>query len=149
MVGKGPLLLGGSGWRGEVATLDLGVGSDGLAMDWEVAISMVMEGCLRAYSEGNNDDLGRVAGGWRGPRGASGSMLVGTVATVWDGEIARMRLALESLPVVPVLLLSDSQAAISIVCNAVACRWARMADLKVVVDAIGDWASRGVPFGLA
>ena len=32
-------------------------------------------------------------------------MPVGTVATVWDGEIAGMRLALESLPVVPILVL--------------------------------------------
>ena len=38
----------------------------------------------------------------------------------------------------PVLLLSDSQAAISAVCNVAACGWARTADLRVVVEAIGD-----------
>ena len=65
-------------------------------------------------------------------------MLVGTGATVWDGEIAGMRMALESLPVAPMLLLSDSQAAILAVCNAAAGGWARTADLKAVVDAIGE-----------
>ena len=60
-----------------------------------------------------------------------------------------MRLALESLPVSPVLLLSDSQAAFSVVCNAVTCGWARTADLKAVVDIIGEWDNRGVPVHLA
>ena len=60
-----------------------------------------------------------------------------------------MRLALESLPVVPVLLLSDSRAAILAVCNAAVGGWARTADLRAVVDAIGEWNSRGVPFCLA
>ena len=60
-----------------------------------------------------------------------------------------MRLALEALPVVPVLLLSDSQAAISAVYNAAACGWERTADLEGVVDAFGDWACRGVPLRLA
>ena len=69
---------------------------------------------------------------------ADDSVLVGTVATVWDGEIAGMRLALESSPVEPVLLLSDSQAAISAVCHAAARGWAKTVDLKPVVDAMGD-----------
>ena len=37
---------------------------------------------------------------------------MGTVVTVWDGEIAGIRLALESLPVTPLLVLSDSKAAL-------------------------------------
>ena len=118
-------------------------------MDWEEAISRVGEGCLVAYSDGSRDELGRVAGGWCGPRGAEGSVLVGMVATVWDREIPGMRLALESLPVVPVLLLSDSQAAISAVCNAAAVGLARTADLRAVVDVIGEWDNRGVPLRLA
>ena len=71
------------------------------------------------------------------------------MATVWDGEMVGMRLALESLPVAPVLLLSDSPAAISAVCNAVASGWARTADLRAVADAIGEWDNRGVPLRLA
>ena len=117
-------------------------------MDWEEAISRVGEGCLVAYSDGSRDELGRVAGSWCGPRGAEGCVLVGMGATVWDGEIAGMRLALESLPVVHVLLLSDSQAAISAVCNAAAGGRARTADLRAGVDAIGEWNDRVVPLRL-
>ena len=60
-----------------------------------------------------------------------------------------MSFALESLLVAPVLLLSDSQAAISAVCNAAASGWARTADLKAVVDVIEEWDKRGVPLRLA
>ena len=129
--------------------VDLGVGSGGVGGDWEVAIDRVGEGCLVAYSDGSQDEAGRVAGGWCGPRGAEGSVLVGRVATVWDREIAGMRLALESLPTVPVLLLSDSRAAISAVCGAASRGWARTADLRAVVDAIGVWVDRGVSLRLA
>ena len=149
LTGKGALSLGGPCWRGVVTTADLGVGSGGLGVDCEKAISRVGEGCLVAYSDGSRDELGRVAGGWCRPRGAEGCVLVGMVATVWDGEFAKMRLALESLPVVPVLLLSDSQAAIWAVCNAAAGGWARTADLRAVVDAIREWDNRGVPLHLA
>ena len=71
------------------------------------------------------------------------------MATVWDGEIAGLRLALESLPVVPKLLLSDSQAAMSVVWNTAVGGWARTADLRAVVDAIGKWDNRGVPLYIA
>ena len=126
--------------------MDLEVVSDGLGVYWEEAVSRVGEGCLIAYFDGSWDELGRVAGGWCGPRGAYGSVLVGTVATVWDGEIAGMRLVLESLPVVRVLLLSDSQAAISSVGNASAYGWARTADQKAMVDAIGIGLAEACPF---
>ena len=96
LVGKGSLSLVGPCWRGVVATIDLGVRSDGLGVDWEEAMSRVEEGCQIAYSDGSRDELDRVAGGWCRPRGAEGSLLVRTVATVWDGEVAGMRLAPES-----------------------------------------------------
>ena len=91
-----------------MATADLGVGSSGLVVDWEVAISRVWEGSRVSYSDGSRDESGQVAGSWCGPRGVEGCVLVGTVATVWDGEIMGMRLALESSPVAHLLLLSDS-----------------------------------------
>ena len=149
LIGKGALSLGGPCWQGVVTVADLGVGSGGLEVDWEEAISRVGAGCWVAYSDGSRDELGRVAGGWCGPRGAERCVLVGMVATVWDREIAGMRLALESLPMVPVLLLSDSQAAISAVYNAAAGGRARKADLRAVVDAIGEWDDSGVPLRLA
>ena len=76
-------------------------------------------------------------------------MAVGSVATVWDGEIAGMRLALESVPVSPVLVLSDSQAAIASVRNAAICGSARSEDLRAVVDMVGEWGSAGVPIRFA
>ena len=120
-----------------------------LGGDWEEAISRIGKGCLIACTDHSKDELGRVADRWCGPQGAEGSVLVGTVAMGWDGKIAGMKLALESLPVAPALLLSNSQAAISVVCNAAACGWARTADLKAVVDPIVVWAGRGVPLRLA
>ena len=72
-------------------------------------------------------------------------MAVGTVATVWDGEVAGMRLALESVPISTVLVLSDSQTAIASVRNVAACGSARMADLRAVVDMVGEWAFARVP----
>ena len=60
-----------------------------------------------------------------------------------------MRLALEAVPVSPVLVLSDSQAAIASVQNAAACGSARSADLRAVVDMVGEWASAGVPIRFA
>ena len=77
--------------------------------------------------------------------GGSGSVVVGSVATVWDGEITGMRLALELVPVSPVLVLCDSQVAIASVRNVAAGGMARSADLRAVVDMIGDWVSAGVP----
>ena len=56
-----------------------------------------------------------------------------------------MHLALQSVAVSPVLVLSDSQVAIASVRNAAACGSAQSADLRAVVDAVGDWASAGVP----
>lgn len=64
--------------------------------------------------------------------------------TAWDGEILGLRLALESLPLTHIVLLSDSQAAIAVVCNAAADGWARMVDLRAVVDTFGEWTTRGV-----
>ena len=69
---------------------------------------------------------------------------MGTVATIWDGEIAGVRLALESVAVSQVLVLSDSQAAIASVRNAATCCSARSEDLRAVVDMIGEWDSAGV-----
>ena len=149
MAGRGALSLVGPCWRGEVEVVDLGVGSGGEGGDWKVPIAGVGEGCLVAYSDGSQDEAGRVAGGWCGPRGAEGSVLVGRVATVWDGEIAGLRLALESLPTEPVLLLSDFRAAISAVCGAASGGWARTADLRSVVDAIVVWVDGGVSLRLA
>ena len=106
-------------------------------------------GSVILYTDGSRDESGRVGGGWWGSRGGSGSVGVGTVATVWDGEVAGMRLALESVAVSPVLVLSDSRAAIASVRNAATYGSARSADLRAVVDMVGEWVSAGVPIQFA
>ena len=70
---------------------------------------------------------------------------MGTVATVWDEEVAGMRLALDLVAISSVLVLSDSRAAIASVRNAPTCGSARTADLRAVVNMVGEWASAGVP----
>lgn len=84
-----------------------------------------------------------------GSKGESGSVAVGTVATIWDWEIAGMRLVLDSVAVSPVLVLSDSQAAIASVRSAAAVGSARTADLRAVVDMVGEWTSAKVPIQFA
>lgn len=79
-----------------MTTVDLGVGSGGLGFQWEEAIARVRESYLIAYSHGSRDELGRVAGGWCGPRGAEVWVLVGKMTTVWDEEIVGVRLVLET-----------------------------------------------------
>ena len=60
--------------------------------------------------------LGEAGGVPEGSR----SVAVGTVATVWEGEVAGMRLALESVAVSLLLVLLDSQIAIASVRNSAA-----------------------------
>ena len=71
------------------------------------------------------------------------------MATIGDGEIVGMRLALDSVAVSPVMVLSDSQAAIASVRGAAACGSARTADLWAVVDMVGVWASADIPIRFA
>ena len=54
-----------------------------------------------------------------------------------------MRLALESLPVAPLLVLSNSKAALAAVRNAASTGVARTADLRRVVNLAGEWALAG------
>ena len=144
MAGAGELSLGCACWRGKVAMVDLGVGAGGGAQDWEEAISSVAAGCVVAFSDGSRDESGRVAGGWCDSRGGEGCGLVGSVATLWDGEVAGMRLVLEAQPVVPLLVLSDSRAVLAAVKNAAGVGMARTADLRAVVDLVGTWDEAGV-----
>ena len=67
------------------------------------------------------------------------------MATVWDREIAGVLLALDLVTVCPVLVLSDSQAAIASVWNAAVCGSARSVDLRAVVNMVREWTSAVVP----
>ena len=116
--GKGELSLVGACWGGVVEVVDLGLGSEASAGEWEAAIERVRGDDSFLLTDGSRDESDRVGGGWWGSRVGSGSMAVGTVAAIWDGEVAGVRMALDSVPVCPVLVLSDSKAAIASVRNA-------------------------------
>ena len=149
LAGVGMLSLGGACWHGEVVVADLGLRGDAPLEQWERAIERV-GGCAGLlFVDGSRDESGKVGGGWWGSWGGSRSVAVGTVATVWDGEVTGMRLALESVAVSPVLVLSDSQAAIASVRNMAACGSARLADFWAVVDMVGEWDSARVPIRFA
>ena len=85
--------------------MDLGLGGDASAAEWKAAIECVGGGPCLLFTDGSREESGRVGGGWWGSKGGSGSVAVGTVATVWDGEVAGMRLALESVVVPPVVVV--------------------------------------------
>lgn len=94
-----------------------------------------------AFTDGSRDKEGKVASGWCNYRGGKECELVGLVATVWDGVITGMQLVLESLAVAPLLVLSDSRAAIASVKYVAACGHATSADLRALKDMAGEWAS--------
>ena len=126
---------------------ELGLDGRATVVEWEAAIERVSGGVALLFTDGSRDESGRVGGGWWGSRGGSGSVAVGTIDMVWDGEIAGMRLALESVS--PVMVPSDLRAAIASVQIAAACGSARTADLRAVVDMVGEWTSAGVPIRFA
>ena len=111
--GRGELSLSSACWLGVVDVVDLGLSGEASMEEWEGAIERLGGGASLLYTDGSGDDSDRVRGGWWGSRSGSGLVAVGTVATVWDGEVAGMRLALESVAISPLLVLSDSQAAIA------------------------------------
>ena len=149
LAGMGTVSLSEACWHGEVDVVDLGLSRDTSVGQWDGAIGRV-RGCADLlFTDGSRDESGRVGGGWWGSRGGHGCVAVGTVATVWAGEIARMQLVLDSVAVTPVLVLSDSQAGIASVRNAAACGSSRTADLRAVLNLVGQWASAGVPIRFA
>ena len=107
----GTLSLGGCCWRGEVHVVDLGLCKTSTSMAWEAAISNAAGGKLVDYTDGSRDEDGRVGGGWYADGNGAGSVAVGEVATVWDGEIAGIRQALRLAPDVDILVLPDLRAA--------------------------------------
>ena len=108
LVGKGALSGGGACWQGEVVVVELGLGSGASVEEWEAAIGRMRGSDYLLFMDGSRYESGRVGGSWWGSRGGSGCVAVGSLATVWDGEIAGMRLALDSVLVSSVLVLSDS-----------------------------------------
>ena len=82
LVGKGILSLGGACWHGVVEVADLGLSGEVMVVEWEEAIKSLRGGSSLLFTDGSHDESGRVGGGWLGYQGGSGSVAVGTVATV-------------------------------------------------------------------
>ena len=89
------------------------------------------------YTNGSRDSEGRVGGGWHAPGNVAGSVAVGNIATVWDGEVARIRQALRMAPDVDILVLSESTAALQAIRRAAGSGRGRFTDLVEVVDEVG------------
>lgn len=137
LVGAGTLAPGGPCWRGVMEVVDLGFGKDSSTGVWERAIASASCWDLVVYTDGSMGEDGVVVGGWSCSRGGQGSVSVGKVATVWDGEVAGTRVALESVADVSILVVVDSTAATSAVVAAARCGRVRTRDLVVVVDTDG------------
>ncbi|KAF8453405.1 hypothetical protein BDZ91DRAFT_853215 [Kalaharituber pfeilii] len=110
---------------------------------WEKAINEAKGDSVAIFTDGSRSEEGGVGGGWcwrQVVAGESeGSRWVGTKATVWDGEVSGMRGALEAVDgSAKVLLLADSQAAISAVQKAGKTGKARTADLARVIELIAE-----------
>ena len=107
MTGRGQLSLGGDCWHGRLDVVDLGPCKSSASATWEQVIKEAGEKRLVVYTDGSGDGDGRVRGGWHAPGNWAGSVAVGNIATVWNGEVARICQALRRAPEVDILVLSD------------------------------------------
>ena len=144
IAGKGQLSVGGTCWRGIVEIVDLGPSKSSTCAVWERAIWEAGERRLVVYTDGSRDGDGRVGGGRHAPGNGAGSVAVGNVATVWDGEVAGIHQALRMAPDVDVLVLSDSTAALRAIKRAADRGRGRSRDLVEVVDQIGRRITKGL-----
>ena len=106
---------------------------------WKAAINEIKtkDGVKVMYSDGSREN-GNTGAGWHGElrgRGMTeGSAYVGESTTVWDGEIRGVLGALRATRAEPnILILTDSQAAISAIRKAGTTRKARTQDLGEVI----------------
>ena len=89
------------------------------------------------YTDGSRDGGGRVGVGWHAPGNGADSVAVGSITTVWDGEVAGIREALRMTPGVDVLVMSDWTAALRAIKRAARNGRGRTRDLVEVVDEVG------------
>ena len=112
ITGKGRLSFGGACLRRSVDVVDLGPSKSSTSAVWERVIKEAGERRLVVYTDGSRAGDGRDGGGWHAPGNGAGRVVVGSIATVWDGEVAGIRQALRMAPDVDMLVLSDSTAAL-------------------------------------
>ena len=144
ITGNGRLSFGGTCWRGRVDVVDLGPSKSSTCAVWERAISEAGDRRLVVYTDGSRDSDGRVGGGRHAPGNGAGSVAVGSIATVRDGEVAGIRQTLRMAPDVDVLVLSDSTAALRAIKRAADKGRGRSRDLVEVVDEVGRRIMKGL-----
>ena len=137
ITGKGRLSFGGACWGGRVDVVDLGPSKSSTCAVWERAIREAGERRLVVYTDSRRDSDGRVGGGWHAPGNGAGSVTAGSIATVWDGEVAGIHQPLRMAPDVDTLVLSDSTAVLRAIKRAADRVHGRSKDLVEVVDEIG------------
>ena len=124
--------------------MDLGPCKSSTSAVWERAIKEAGERRLAVYTDGSRDSDGRVGGRWHASGDGAGSVAVGSIATVWDGEVAGIRQALMVAPDVDLLVLSDSTAALRAIKRAAEGWRGRSRDLVEVLDEGGRHSMRGL-----
>ena len=98
ITGQGHLSLGGDCWRRCGDVIDLGPCKSSSPAVWQWAINEAGEERLVVYNDGSRDGDGRGWGVWHAPGNGAGSVTVGNIPTVWDGEVAGIRQALRMAP---------------------------------------------------
>ena len=111
---------------------------------WERAIKNAGDRRLAVYTDGSRDGDGRERGGWHSLDNGASSVAVGSIATVWDGEVAGIRQALTMAPEVDILVLSDLTAALEAIQRATRSGRGRSRDLVEVVDEVGRHSLLGL-----
>ena len=144
ITGKGRLSFGGACWRGSVDVVDFRPSKSSTCAVWERAIKEAGGRRLVVYTDGSRDSDGRVRGGWYATGNGAGSVAVGNIAAVWDGEVAGIRQALRMAPDVDVLVLSDSTAALRAIKRAADRGRGRSRDLVEMVDKVGRRIAKGL-----
>ena len=137
IAGTGQLSFGGDCWHRHVDVVDLGSCKSSTSKVWEQAIKEVGERRLVVYTDGSRDGDGRVGVGWHASGNGAGSIAVGSIATIWDGEVAGIRPALRMAPEVDILVLSDSTAALRAIKRAAHSGRGRTRNLVEVVHEVG------------
>ena len=137
IAGKARLSFGADCWCRHVDVLDLGPCRSSTSKVWERAIKEAGEGRLVVYTDGSTAGDGRVGGRWHTLGNGAGSVAVGSIAIVWDGEVAGIRQALTMAPEVDMLVLSDLTAAQRAIKRAAHSGRGRTRDLVEVLDEVG------------
>ena len=127
-----------------IEVLDLECDEKSSREEWKEAIEGATRNRTAIYTDGSKAEgtLGMVARACFEPEGRGQGTAVGTRATVWDGEIEGIKEAIRHCTAGPVLILSDSQAAIKAMVKAGKRGRARTAALKEAIEGIAEKQQR-------